>query len=213
MNAPQTTVFTVTINLQSALDAIVKATDTTATEQQGANALQNFLTLAHSQADAQAVYFAIEQKAKDTEDKSIKNRCSEAKAVFTATEHGLAVDGMGYHEAVKAARAHLKEAGIMPNGKERKTEEERLIDKRRRFMLQAIKDGVEPEQLAAAWEQEQARSQGVPEATINDAAQDVVDALLSQGFDLKTVRKVLKAANALLQKTEEAGASVGESVE
>lgn len=212
MNAPQTTVFTVTINLQSALDAIVRATDTAQAEQQGAHALHNFLSLAHAQ-DAQAVYFAIEEKAKGTEDKSIKNRCSEAKAVFTAVEHGLTVEGMGYHEAVKAARAHLKEAGVLPNGKTRKSEEERLIDKRRRFMLQAIKDGVEPEQLAGAWEQEQARNQGVPEATINEAAQDVVDALISQGFDLKTVRKVLKAASVLLQKTEEAGESVGESVE
>jgi len=177
-------------------------------DSESANALHAFLA-ATAEADSQLVYATLDEKAKAS--KSNKSRVSEIKAVFTATIHGMPdADVMGYQVAVKAARAYLKEKGIMPNGNPRKSDEERAGDAERRFLKRAISDLMDEglgakeagERAEAAWAVEQQRREGVAQETIDEIAIDFVDNLIGDGLDYKSIRRVCSKVLELVKQAE-----------
>ena len=188
---------------------IVEALDGLLNDRQTAdssNALDSFLTTAATAASKFDVYAALEYARKNTEDKSRKVRISEATAVYTANLNGFELDMSGYHAAVKSARTQLKDHKLLPNGNPKKDDDEVKEDSRKRFMAQAIKDGVNPADLGELWERECDRKDGVPVEDIEALAIEAMDNITSQGYDYVTVAKVVKAMSAIIASARKAEA-------
>ena len=192
-----TAVFKVVVSVASLIDEVIQA-NATATSGLG-NALHHFLDGVQD-VDSQTVQFALDDKAKATEDKAAKVRISELRAVYQASLHGFDIGSLEYHAAIKASREMLKAKGILPSGKEKKTEEVLAKEKKIRFQTQALKDGIEPAKLEEVWEVEQKRIEGVPQDVVDTLAMGFVDSLTSEGFDHETIRRVAVSIAILVKK-------------
>lgn len=175
------------------ITALTDSAHNTDTEQ--GNILQNFLTEAK---DYPHVLDFLAVSAKNTEDKSKKSRIAEVKAVWQAHNKGFETLVTAYHAHIAAARAFLKDKGILPNGNIRKTEAEKQKAAKNRFLAKALTDGLDVDEAVFAYELEQSKLEEV-----EHLVEDAVQALLTQ-YGHKLARDIAKAVLVATKDSESA---------
>lgn len=182
-----TETFTVIVTLKDVVLSTIEC-DTNAGKAQN-NAIHRFLSYV---ATAENVIDGLSNIAKETENKTLKSRCSELKAVYQASCYGLTVaDTDNFHTVVKNARALLKDANIMPNGNPRKTESEKEQANKGKFIGQCIADGKSVEEASDLY-----TASLVAIDTEKHLIEDAVQAILIEyGHELsRTIAKALLLA-------------------